>query len=138
MDLNILKESTSADDSPTPGYMLTDIAKSTLSSYPACQQIQEYLLSRLEKPNHNVKYKCLVVIKHICRSGRAEFKKEIGRNVNPIKECLQFRGPPDALRGDEIYRRVRELARETLDAIFDSQMPVTTSTVAAQGRIQGN
>lgn len=50
---------------------------------------------------------------------------------------IEFRGPPDPLRGDEIYRRVRDAAKEALDAIFDSQMPVTTSAVAAANRIQG-
>ena len=29
------------------------------------------------------------------------------------------------------------MAKETVDAIFDSQMPVATSAVAAHGRIQG-
>jgi hypothetical protein len=61
----------------------------------------------------------------------------MAKKTEAIKECLQFRGPPDPLRGDEIYRRVRDAAKEALDAIFDSQMPVTTSAVAAANRIQG-
>ena len=76
-------------------------------------------------------------LQHVCRNGRPEFKKDIGRNLEPIKECLQFKGPPDPLRGDEIYKRVRDLAKETLEAIFDSQAPVVTSSVAASNRIQG-
>ena len=35
----------------------------TLSNYNACTQLQEYLIARLAKKNHNIKYKCLVVIK---------------------------------------------------------------------------
>eukprot|EP01038_Epipyxis_sp_PR26KG_P006052 gene6052-8333_t len=137
MDKSLLANATSPDDSPTPGYMLNDIAKSTLSNYQATVQLQEYLVSRLSKNNHNVKFKCLTIIKHVCRTGRAEFKKEMARNIEPIKECLQFRGPPDPLRGDEIYKRVRDVAKEALEAIYDSQMPVTTSAVAAGNRIQG-
>lgn len=133
----MMADATSSNDSPTPGYMLTEISKQTLSSYTACEQIEQYLLSRLAKPNHNIKYKCLLIIKHVCRTGRLEFKRDMSRNVGPIKECLQFRGPPDPLRGDEIYKRVRNLAKETVDAVFDSQMPVVTSAVAAHGRIQG-
>ena len=49
----------------------------------------------------------------------------------------EFKGEPDPLRGDQIYSRVRDAARETLDAVFDSQQPVTTSAVAAANRIQG-
>ena len=137
MDRNLLNNATSSDDGATPGYMLTDISKATLANYQVCQQLQEYLLSRIKKNNHNVKYKCLVIIKHVCRSGRADFKKEMSRNVEPIKECLQYRGPPDPLRGDEIYKRVRDAAKEAIDAIYDSNMPVTTSAVAAANRIQG-
>lgn len=133
----MLNEATSADDSPTPGYMLSDISKQTLANYTACVQLQEYLASRVKKDNHNVKYKCLIIIKHVCRTGRAEFKKEMGRNIEAIKECLQYRGPPDPLRGDEIYKRVRDAAKEAIDAIYDSQMPTTTSAVAASNRIQG-
>ena len=99
MDKSLLNEATSSDDSPTPGYMLTDIARTTVANYTACSQLQEFLVQRLTKTNHNIKFKCLVIIKHVCRSGRPEFKREMGRNVEPIKECLQFRGPPDPLRG---------------------------------------
>lgn len=49
----------------------------------------------------------------------------------------EFRGTPDPIRGDELNKRVRDAAKEALDAIFDSQMPVTTSAVAAANRIQG-
>lgn len=133
----MLNDATSVDDSPTPGYILADISKQTLSSYPACTSLIEYLVKRLSNPNHNIKYKSLVIIRHVCRTGRLEFKREMARNVEPIKECLQFRGPPDVLRGDEIYKRVRDAAREALDAVFDSQMPVNTSSVAAANRIQG-
>ena len=137
MEKSMLNEATSADDSPTPGYMLSDISKQTLANYTACVQLQEYLAFRVKKDNHNVKYKCLIIIKHVCRTGRAEFKKEMGRNIEAIKECLQYKGPPDPLRGDEIYKRVRDAAKEAIDAIYDSQMPTTTSAVAASNRIQG-
>ena len=74
----------------------------------------------------------------VCRTGRPEFKRDMGRNTDAIKECLQFKGEPDPLRGDEIYRRVREMAKETLEAIFDSQAPVTTSAVAPRISGQGH
>lgn len=135
MDKGLLNEATSPDDSPTPGYMLGEIARLTVANYQACLQLIEFLNARLRKNNHNVKYKCLMIIKHVCRNGRADFKKEMGRNLDPVKECLQYKGPPDPLRGDEIYRRVRDAAKEALDAIFDSQMPLTTSAVS--NRIQG-
>ena len=48
---------------------------------------------------------------------------------------IEFKGPPDPLRGDEIYKRVRDMAKEALDAIFDSQPSVPVSAVAS--KIQG-
>jgi len=117
--------------------MLNEIARGTLANYSACTQLEEFLVGKITKNNHNIKYKCLVVIKHVARTGRPEFKKDIARNVNVIKECLQFKGPPDPLRGDEIYKRVRDLAKEVLDVLFDSNAPVATSSVMQSNRIQG-
>ena len=41
---------------------------------------------------------------------------------DPVRSCAQFRnmGEPDPLRGDAPYQRVRDLARETLNAIFNT------------------
>eukprot|EP01035_Chromulina_nebulosa_P017401 gene17401-22950_t len=137
MDRNLLADATSGDDSPTPGYQLNEIARSTVANYQACTQIQEYLVNRISKNNPHIKFKCLVIIKHICRSGRVDFKRDMAKHIEVIKECLQYRGTPDPLRGDEYYRRVREAAKEALEAIYDSAVPVSTSAVAAANRIQG-
>lgn len=140
MDSSLLSDATSSDDSPTPGYQLSEIARkkfnfytilycdilsriclhqktgATIASYQACTQLEDFLLSRITKSNHNIKYKCLQIIKvlvysysnvynrllpnstfqlsllklqHVCRSGRPEFKRDMGRNTGPIKECLR-------------------------------------------------
>lgn len=82
MDKGLLNEATSTDDTPTPGYMLSEIARkfeigctnrigfiivlgSTIASYAACTQLIEFLNARLKKNNHNVKFKCLMIIKVI-------------------------------------------------------------------------
>ena len=65
---------------------------STLSNYAACLQLQEYLCNKLTKNNHNVKYKCLVIIKHVARTGRPDFKKDMAKNVEVIKDCLRKGG----------------------------------------------
>lgn len=38
--------------------------------------------------------------------------------MTAIKDALQFRGPPDPVRGDEPYERVRVAAKEALDAVY--------------------
>jgi hypothetical protein len=45
-------------------------AEATTFNYAANTQLQEYLISRIKRDNHNVKYKCLVIIK--VRAGRTE------------------------------------------------------------------
>jgi hypothetical protein len=80
MDKGLLNEATSPDDTPTPGYMITEISSLfsslfspdltqfpsvglTIANYQACLQLIDFLNARLKKNNHNVKYKCLIIIK---------------------------------------------------------------------------
>ena len=65
------------------------IIGATIANYQANVQIQDYLISRVNYKHHNVKYKALAIIKHVCRTGRPEFKREMQRKVDPIKECLR-------------------------------------------------
>ncbi|KAH8058632.1 ENTH domain containing protein [Aureococcus anophagefferens] len=117
MDRGMLARATSSDESPTPGYMYGEIAKMTLASFDACKQIEDYLLKRCGNKNANVKNKALLIIKHVASSGRPEFRRNLLRQLGVLKDCLSFTGPPDALRGDEPYRKVRESAKEALEAV---------------------
>lgn len=116
--------------------MYGEIAKMTLASFDACKSIEEYVLKRLEKKNAHVKRKTLLLIKHVARSGRPEFRRDLCRNLGPIKECLSFSGPPDPLRGDEMYVKVREAAKEALEAVTASDVAPPNSA-AYGGRIEG-
>lgn len=35
----------------------------TLNSYPACSQLEDFLIQRIQKEDPYVKYKCLLIIK---------------------------------------------------------------------------
>lgn len=48
----------------------------------------------------------------------------------------EFRGPPDPLKGDEYYRRVRDSAKECLDAIYDTDNAPGLGGMGMSGRIQ--
>jgi hypothetical protein len=86
MDKTLMANATSSDDAPTSGFQLSEIASTfllreialsfnflivydvksigaTKSSYQANTQIQQYLVERLAKPNHNTKFKTLMIIK---------------------------------------------------------------------------
>ncbi|CAM9207713.1 unnamed protein product [Scytosiphon promiscuus] len=141
MNRPVVARATSSDDSPVPGYLYGEIAQMTHANFEGCRQLTVYLLERIKKPNHNIKFKCLQIIKHVCNKGRTDFKISMQREAQVIKDCLSFSGPPDPLRGEEIYRRVREAAKETLDAVFAESLPagaIAAPTRYASGnRIEG-
>ncbi|CAJ1965881.1 unnamed protein product [Cylindrotheca closterium] len=124
MDRQLLARATENSDAPTPGYMYNDIAKNAASNPAVCSDVAKYLTGRLaSKNNHNIKYKCLKVVSKTATSPylRGQFKRCLSidpQAMGAIKEALQFRGPPDPVRGDEPYERVRVAAKEALDAIY--------------------
>lgn len=105
----------------------------TMNSHNDCVDIENYLLSRLEKNSPAVKLKTLRTIKHLCQSGRPQFKIDLQRNIGAVRACTSYKGPPDPLRGDLPSEKVREAAKDTINAIFD------TSTIKhnTAGRISG-
>ena len=53
----------------------------SLISHEACKELEDYLLSRLKKGNASAKHKCLLIMKHACRAGRADFKRDMQRQA---------------------------------------------------------
>ena len=94
-------------------------------------------MRRLTNRHYNVKWKCLLVIKHVALKGSQNFRRDITREyLADIKACLQFTGPPDPLRGDQIYQRVRDAARAAIDAVTSTTQIQNTfgnSTMAGMG-----
>eukprot|EP00930_Biecheleria_cincta_P018669 TRINITY_DN1445_c1_g1_i1.p1 TRINITY_DN1445_c1_g1~~TRINITY_DN1445_c1_g1_i1.p1 ORF type:complete len:940 (-),score=270.28 TRINITY_DN1445_c1_g1_i1:73-2892(-) len=120
MDRSVLNKATSADDIPTPGYLYTEIAKSTFADITACQQLADYLLKKLERDNPHVKLKVLKIIKHVCEQGKPDFRRAIQKKAELVKACLQYRGTPDPLKGDAPNKAVREEADVAVKAVFSS------------------
>jgi hypothetical protein len=120
---SLLARATEGTDAPTPGYLYIDLAKSATGNPNACQDMANYLTSRLaSKSNPNIKYKCCKVISKLCdQIPRNYFRRCIAQDPNSItaiKEAMQFRGTPDPVRGDEPNERVRQAAKECLDAVY--------------------
>jgi hypothetical protein len=44
-------------------------------------------------------------------------------DTQAVRDCLQYRGPPDPLKGEAPYQMVREAAKETLEAIYETVAP---------------
>lgn len=62
MNRPVVVRATSSDDHPTPGYLYGEIAQMTHANFEGCRQLTVYLLERIKKPNHNIKFKCLRII----------------------------------------------------------------------------
>jgi len=120
MDRSVLNKATSADDTPTPGYLYTEIAKSTFTDFNSCQQLADYLLKKLERDNPHVKLKVLRIIRHVCDEGKVEFKRALQKKSDVVKGCLQYRGTPDPLKGDALNKAVRDEADATVKSLFNS------------------
>lgn len=136
MDRQLLARATENSNAPTPGYMYNDIAKNAASNPAVCSDVAKYLTGRLaSKNNHNIKHKCLKVIAKTATSPylRGQFKRCLSidpQAMGAIKDALQFRGPPDPVRGDEPYEKVRVAAKEALDAIY-SDTPADQSATGS-------
>ena len=136
MNRTELNKATSPDPSPTPGYMFDEIAKVTHDA-AGNEKLVEYLMKRLESPSPDVKAKVLTIIKHVCRKGNGNFRRAWQRESAIIKAHLQFHTVPDPLRGDEPSKKVRETAKEALEAVFDASKDERKADPSLASRIQG-
>ena len=134
MDKSLCTKATSPDEVPTPGYMYNEVARITHASADAATALKDFLLKRLKKDNPHVKAKTLRLIKHCCMQGHGTFKRDMQRHTTEVKECLSYRGTPDALHGDTYNKQVRDMAQEAMAAIFDTTQADPNVTA---GRMQG-
>eukprot|EP00397_Hematodinium_sp_SG-2012_P010798 GEMP01010923.1.p1 GENE.GEMP01010923.1~~GEMP01010923.1.p1 ORF type:complete len:731 (+),score=150.31 GEMP01010923.1:60-2252(+) len=137
MDRALLNKATAPDETPTPGYMYTEIAKITFAGFHACEQLEDYLLKKLPKDNSYVKLKCLRIIKHVCEQGKPDFKRNLQKRADVVKACLSYRGAPDPLKGDAPSKEVREQAEECLKSIFNADQQNAYGQVNRPQEMQG-
>jgi hypothetical protein len=133
----LLKKATTDDENPTPGYVFTELAKFTHNDPGTCEKMVDWLVNRLKRNEPAVKWKTLLVMKHVAKGGRLEFRRALQRHNEAVKACTQFRGPPDPLRGNEPYSRVQTAAKDALEAMFDSTPPPSIGSNALGSRITG-
>ncbi len=132
-----MNKATSNDDNPTPGYVYPELIKLTHADVANCDKMSDWLYRRLQQSSPSVKWKVLLVMKLVSKGGRMEFKRALQRQNEAVKQCLQFKGPPDPLRGDEPYRKVKDAAKDALEAMFASDAPAGGGAAAMSGRITG-
>ncbi|XP_062508072.1 AP-4 complex accessory subunit Tepsin-like isoform X2 [Corticium candelabrum] len=114
----MLSKATSNDGVPTPGYLLTEIAKLTRESPQTCAYVEDFLVDKLKSSSADVKLKALKIMIFTCDNGSSNFRFDIRRRNEQIRNCTTFHGPPDALRGNAQYTYVREAASKLMETLF--------------------
>lgn len=92
-------------------------------------------------------------MQQVARSGRIDFRRALQRETAAIKECLrewcaypvvnlthecsEFRGKLDPLRGDAFNVRVRDAAKEALEAVYDNSAASDPRHAMSSARMQG-
>ncbi|KAK9841847.1 hypothetical protein WJX81_007132 [Elliptochloris bilobata] len=134
-----LDEATSTKDAVAPVYLLEEIWELIHTSGPEVSAgLVDLAIKRLNHRSPIVKHKTLRLIKHICAKGSSDFKRGLTKQAGPIRELTHYRGEPDPFKGDVMNQRVRDKAKEALEAVFAA---TDVSRVVAppplQNRIQG-
>jgi len=82
---------------PPQGWVLPELAKITHSDLGTCDKMADWLVERLKKPEASIKWKTLLVMKQVSRSGRPEFRRCLQRHAEAIKACLREYQPTHAV-----------------------------------------
>eukprot|EP00331_Platyophrya_macrostoma_P013665 CAMPEP_0176414858 /NCGR_PEP_ID=MMETSP0127-20121128/5492_1 /TAXON_ID=938130 /ORGANISM="Platyophrya macrostoma, Strain WH" /LENGTH=713 /DNA_ID=CAMNT_0017794805 /DNA_START=88 /DNA_END=2230 /DNA_ORIENTATION=+ len=134
MDKGLLKRALEDTEDPTPGYMFRDIAQWTFIDHNTQTKLIAFLMDKLN-PNTSVHVlaKTLKVIKVLCETGHTDFQKEMQRVNDTIKQFASFRGKPDPKYGDKLNEKVRQFAREAVEAAFTHRKEVKLQVIQGHG-----
>eukprot|EP01062_Namystynia_karyoxenos_P045167 TRINITY_DN334_c0_g3_i1.p1 TRINITY_DN334_c0_g3~~TRINITY_DN334_c0_g3_i1.p1 ORF type:complete len:689 (+),score=269.59 TRINITY_DN334_c0_g3_i1:103-2067(+) len=135
MDKSLLKKATADTAEPTPGHYYRDIANMTCTDIKVCVKVRDYLIERLETAKGPYQMiKSLKVIRHVAQHGHTEFQKDM-QKCELLRTMANHRGKMDPVHGDELNQKVREAAKEAIDACFREQVK---SKLGVQGEGGGS
>ncbi|KAL3140272.1 hypothetical protein ABBQ38_004540 [Trebouxia sp. C0009 RCD-2024] len=134
-----LEEATSAKDDVAPIYVLDEIAEMANGGGDTAQGLADATVKRLGNKSPIVKHKALRLIKHVTNKGASEYRRAICKQAKEIRDLTHYRGEPDPFKGDVLNQKVRDAAKETLDAIFQATDTNYSSSAkpTLTNRIQG-
>mgnify|MGYP001607355637 CR=1 FL=1 len=119
MDKSVLRKALADSEEPTPGYLFRDIAQMTFVDQLTQDKLIQYLLTYLDpKQSVHVLAKALRVIKHLCEEGHADFQKQMQSKADLLRQFASYRGPNDPKYGDKLNEKVRNTARDAIEAAF--------------------
>eukprot|EP01125_Pyxidicula_operculata_P017632 TRINITY_DN61_c2_g1_i1.p1 TRINITY_DN61_c2_g1~~TRINITY_DN61_c2_g1_i1.p1 ORF type:complete len:708 (-),score=217.01 TRINITY_DN61_c2_g1_i1:364-2487(-) len=132
----LVDKATVDNEQPTPGYLYSEINKLTFNGGSTNERLLGHLLVKLKIDSAAVKIKVLLIIKYLLEHGHPHFQKLMQQKVDDIRACLEYRAPPDPLRGDAPTRLVRDKAQAVMNLMYevrsDASMELNTNSNEAQ------
>ncbi|KAL6785082.1 hypothetical protein ACKKBG_A02350 [Auxenochlorella protothecoides x Auxenochlorella symbiontica] len=134
-----IAEATSSSDEVTPVYILDEVLSLVGSNRDAIDTATNAIVQRLKARSATVKQKALRLTRHACLKGDAALRSRLTHLASPaVRDLLSYRCDPDPFKGDIPWKRVQELAKDTLTAMHAGpEAAVGGASHALQGRIQG-
>jgi hypothetical protein len=134
MDKAVLRKAITDGPDPTPGYLFRDITQMTFADQATQEKLVAYLMEKLNvKSSVHILAKTLKIIKVLCETGHTDFQKEMQRNADFLKNFAQFRGTSDVKFGDAYNERVRQNAKEAIDAAFSPRKEAKMQVAVGHG-----
>ncbi|XP_043720621.1 protein MODIFIED TRANSPORT TO THE VACUOLE 1-like [Telopea speciosissima] len=134
----MIDAATSDEDKVTPVYKLEEICQLLRSSHVSLvKEISEFILKRLDHKSPIVKQKALRLIKYAVGKSGVEFRREMQRHSVAVRQLFHYKGQLDPLKGDALNKAVRDIAHETISAIFAEEESKSAPAEDLNKRIQG-
>eukprot|EP00472_Partenskyella_glossopodia_P001564 CAMPEP_0197532822 /NCGR_PEP_ID=MMETSP1318-20131121/41068_1 /TAXON_ID=552666 /ORGANISM="Partenskyella glossopodia, Strain RCC365" /LENGTH=146 /DNA_ID=CAMNT_0043089483 /DNA_START=24 /DNA_END=461 /DNA_ORIENTATION=- len=120
---SLIFKATADDHNPVDGVVLRNLMQNTHMGIDECVIMKNLLEKRIKKTSADIKYKALKTVVYLSENGAVEFRMQWQRDNGVLREHTQFKGPPDALRGEVPNQRVRDEAKRAMKAIFNTDQP---------------
>ena len=66
-----------------------------------------------------MKIKALKCLKYLCFKSEVNFRRDLQKNAQVVRNLQMYKGTDDALKGDADNKKVRELAKEVVKLIYE-------------------
>ena len=105
---------------PTAVYLMDELAEMARTSPENAEKIAERIGKRLQEKSPVVKFKALRLMRHIIHKGCSQFQRCMQKHANLVRDHVHYKGDQDPYKGDVPNERVRESAKEAVEALFNS------------------
>ncbi|KAK2195309.1 bifunctional Tepsin [Babesia duncani] len=116
-DRNLLNRATSPNSEPTPGYLYRDILETIKLNFNLSVAIEEYLLSKLSRPEPYIKFKCIKLLRYLITNIPQGFDIVKISSNSSLLQCKGYRCPNSEFNSEYLSSLVRTEAGELFNEI---------------------